>query len=259
MIHLVYQNKCGGRQMAINTNELWVIHEFETCFIHLGARSRRGKLILIYDYGSQFILDAQICFVTEPVISNVNIMHYLWRYGIPDAIWLSNYQLQKENWNSITNGLGIKVVLDTEIKAQMKSIRLIHTWQKKLKLLSTKRFQDLQELKETLVNHINWWNYQSERKEINAPAAIFLGNVRNHIFIEKRVLGESYLIKFIGNVTEAGTVQVLHRLYQVPDDYLGKQIMFRMSALQKQEIYIYDENINQLIHRCPFVKMVEVT
>lgn len=258
MIHLVYKNKCGGRQMAIHTNELWVIHEFETSFIHLGVRSRRGKLILIFDYGSQFILDAQICFVTKHMINNVNLMSYLWRYGIPESIWLSNYELQRENWNRITNGLGIKVVLDTEIKAQMKSVHLIDTLQDKLKLLSMKKFQNLHELKEILVNHINRWNYQSERKEINAPADIFFANIRNHIFIEKRVLSESYLIKFLGNVTEAGMVQVLHRLYQVPDDYLGQQIMFRRSALQNQEIYIYDESINQLMYRCPFVKMIEI-
>ena len=54
--------------MVKQTNELWVIHRFETEFIQLGRRRRRCSIILIYDYVSRFILDGQICFLTESTI-----------------------------------------------------------------------------------------------------------------------------------------------------------------------------------------------
>lgn len=241
--------------MVKQTNELWVIHRSETGFIQLGRRRRRCSIILIYDYVSRFILDGHICFLTESTIRSRRMQDIFWRYGLPEGILFVNCNKKNESFTKMLNEFHIVHMEATQFHKQI--LELKQGCPQQFQFLDSKIFESLQECREAFIKKIWKWNCKPHHNG-KIPGKIYVENIKQHIFLERGALEESYLNKLYGKVTETGIVQLFHRLYQVPRNYWGKQVVFRVSSIQSEEIYIYDEEIRKLKYRCPIIGQVEV-
>ncbi|SET24931.1 hypothetical protein [[Clostridium] polysaccharolyticum] len=240
--------------MRLHTNDLWVLQELEDVDMYVEDRRRKGKLIFVYDYVSQFILQAKFFFLIESNADTISLFDKLWRYGIPKTVLIETERMLGENWLQVAHVLGIQVWKTEEKRVDLDTGSIKEQWGEKIKTLTIKKYRNFKEFRKHVNGLILEWNQQNrEGREKNSRLQEYDKQLCRHIFLEREVLRESYLIKYKSFVTAKGNIQVLHRIYQVPEQYKGKWIEIRVSLIYKQEIYIYDETRNLLIHRCPLV------
>lgn len=240
--------------MQLQTNDLWMIQESETLNIYIGDRKRRGKLILAYDYASQFILNAQFCFITELATGGIHLLNELWRYGIPSSVQIDIDAPQASYRKQAAQVLGIHIITGKEEENYFETSMLKEHWKQRLDWIQVQKYKSLQEFKQEIDRLVFQWNQESSFLEPGISRATqYDRHIKNHIFMGKEVLRQSQLLPCKGKVTDEGTVQVFHRHYEVPEEYYGQQLKFYISLEQKQEVYILDEISHFVLHSCPLV------
>lgn len=255
--------------MNLCSNELWVVQEISPFMIQLEARERRGKLLFVYDFVSRFILHAKFYFLPDKVNYNIDICRVLWKYGIPNNLLLPEDGCKEQVSNVFAGMLGIHCMVrgGNQVRNYMQEqplddVNHIGQLDKELEqslfLLMENKYLDFNEFQNRVERAVASWNYSVHGDAvIYTPAERFQKDVQQHIFLEKQTLSECCVMRCQGMVTKGGTVQVLHRIYQVPEKFAGVVVQFYVSTMQKDEIYIFDESNRRLLYRCPLLKLLE--
>lgn len=255
--------------MNLCSNELWVVQEINPFTIPLEARNRKGKLIFVYDLVSRFILHTQFYFLSDAGNYNMDVFSALWKYGIPNYLLFPEADCKNQVFNGFVNMLGIQCIVRDKKQTREYMLERFHEdesgmvhmekkWRESLQWLGEMKYRDFNEFQKNMERAVMRWNYSMQKDTaLYTPAQRFQLDVRQHVFLDKQTLAECCITRYKGMVTKDGTVQMLHRVYRVPEEFEGEMIQFYGSAMQKDEIYIFDESRKRLLYRCPFLKLLE--
>lgn len=246
--------------MNLQTNQLWVVQEILRIEVQFFERKRRGKLLLIYDYMSSFILCAQFYFAECIKCGKKQLFECFEKYGIPEKIMASNEKVERKFERKLVEELkfsfGISIVDEVGELYQGKCEEFTKAWNEEVEWIQKKTFRDVGEFYTEMDEFVHKWNWEHgmDREEGVVPIERFYQGLRGHVFMEKQALLETSLYDEQQKVSEEGTVQVFERVYKVPEEYVGEWITFWISPVEKKEVYIYDEERRRVLHRCPCVR-----
>lgn len=249
--------------MKLHTNDLWILQELDYSYIQLGERCRRVKLTLSYDYASQFILDAEIYFLREAKVTGMELYRKIHKYGIPNTILLVNQEYSNRLADKMKNPLGIQIISDDVFKMaggekfneQLSALEEFCRCKRKVeqhfRCIGERKYRNYKELYKAVRQQAVRWNYRVGMTV--SPFAHYQNSRNDHIYIDEQVLGQCYLYKCEDTVSSQNTLKILQKRYQTPRYTSGKTITFYVSLIQRNEIYIYDEEKKEIQYCCPLI------
>ncbi|HZK70155.1 MAG TPA: DDE-type integrase/transposase/recombinase [Clostridia bacterium] len=243
-------------------NDCWQADTTVGPVIVVNSHKKQTYLIDFIDDASRILVHGEFFFADNAINMQTVFKKAIMKYGIPKRLFVDNgcsYQNNQLNW--ICAELGI-------VKIHSKP----YYPQGKAKIERSHRT-----VKDKWMHAIDWNAYHS-LEELNKDFDKFLADEYTNIihsslgmtpkerylkdfdrikFLEPEVLEERFLHRITRKVTPTATISLFNTIYEVPQQYIGRNINLRFYPENMEEVYLYEDLSGKRLHVCYPLKKID--